>query len=115
MSQGRGMDRRRQPRASFKIPVDYSSVDAFFTDFTRDINEGGMFIETDSPPDLESEVQLQFKLPDEGDPLRVLGRVAWVSDGKGDNPAGMGIEFQDLSAEMRERINHIVRKLRSRR
>jgi type IV pilus assembly protein PilZ len=112
MSHARSADRRRQPRASLKIPVDYSSVDAFFTDFTRDINEGGVFIETDAPAEIDAEVQLHFKLPDEADPLRVIGRVAWVSDGKRDKPAGMGIEFQHLPEEMRQRINRIVRKLR---
>jgi uncharacterized protein (TIGR02266 family) len=105
-------DRRRQPRTSVKIPVDYSSVDAFFTQFTRDINEGGVFIESDAPGELDAEVQLQFKLPDGEDPLQVSGRIAWISDGKGESPAGMGIEFQRLPDEMQERINRIVRRLR---
>jgi uncharacterized protein (TIGR02266 family) len=112
MPERRATERRRQPRASVKIPVDYSSVDAFLTEFTRDINEGGVFIESDTPAELEAEVQLQFRLPDGEEPLAVSGRVAWVSDGKGGQPAGMGVEFQDLSDPMRARINRIVRQLR---
>ena len=44
-----GKERRRHERAELKIPVDYSSVDAFFAEFSQNINEGGMFIEMDRP------------------------------------------------------------------
>ena len=39
-------DRRRSSREDLKIPVDYSAVDAFFSEFTTNVNEGGMFIAT---------------------------------------------------------------------
>ena len=74
-----GKERRRHERAELKIPVDYSSVDAFFAEFSQNINEGGMFIEMDRPVDLDTPVQLQFRLPGEDRPIQVQGRVAWVS------------------------------------
>jgi uncharacterized protein (TIGR02266 family) len=107
-----GRERRRHDRAELKIPVDYSSVDAFFSEFSQNINEGGMFIEMDRPAELETPVQLQFRLPGEDRPLRVEGRVAWLSDGKEGSPPGVGIEFQNLSPEIRQTINRIVRQLR---
>jgi uncharacterized protein (TIGR02266 family) len=106
---------QRRPRAdryAIKVPVDYSSVDAFFTDFSANLNGGGMFVETESAAEPGQVVQLQFKLPGREDPLRVSARVAWVSDGKAESPPGMGVEFQDLSEETREAINDIVRSLR---
>ena len=106
-------ERRRHDRLALKVPVDYSSVDAFFTEFTTNINEGGMFIEMDTPPELGTDVALQFRLPGEEQPLQVEGRVAWISDGKADSPAGAGVEFKNLSAEAREQINRIVRDLRA--
>lgn len=107
-----GRERRLHKREDLKIPVDYSAVDAFFSEFTTNINEGGMFIETDAPAPLDSEVQLQFRLPNLDRPVKVSGRVAWVSDGKGESPAGMGIEFQELAPEVRRTINDLVRQLR---
>ena len=42
-------ERRRSTRAPFVVRVDYGTVDAFFSEFTSDVNEGGMFIETETP------------------------------------------------------------------
>ena len=105
-------ERRRHDRLAIKVPVDYSSVDAFFSEFTSNINEGGMFIEMETPPELGTDVQLQFRLPGENQALQVEGRVAWVSDGKADTPCGAGVEFKNLSNEARDQINRIVRELR---
>ena len=106
-------DRRGSLRAPLKIPVDYSAVDSFFTEFSHDINEAGLFVETDAPAELGTLVALQFRVPGEAEPIQVAGRVAWTSDGEGKSPAGMGVEFHQLGAEDRERINQLVRRLRS--
>jgi uncharacterized protein (TIGR02266 family) len=109
---GSGKDRRKAERENFKVPVDYSAVDAFFSEFTTNINEGGMFVETETPPPLDATVQLQIRLPDLQTPIKLGGRVAWVSDGKGEGPPGMGVEFQDLTPQIRATINDLVRRLR---
>ncbi len=109
---GSRKDRRHSERENLKIPVDYSAVDAFFSEFTTNINEGGMFIETETPPPLDAMVQLQVRLPDLERPIKLGGRVAWVSDGKAGSPPGMGIEFQGLTPELRGTINDLVRRLR---
>jgi len=108
-------ERRQSKRENIKVPVDYSAVDAFFSEFTTNINEGGMFIETDNPAPLDANVQLQVRLPDLPKPIKLGGRVAWVSDGKTGSTPGMGIEFQDLTPELRSTINDLVRRLRSQR
>jgi uncharacterized protein (TIGR02266 family) len=105
-------ERRRSGREQLKIPVDYSAVDAFFSEFTTNINEGGMFIETETPPPLDSVVALEVRLPDLDLPVKVSGRVAWISDGKGESPVGMGIEFYELASEVHRTINDLVRRLR---
>jgi uncharacterized protein (TIGR02266 family) len=105
-------DRRRSTREDLKIPVDYSAVDAFFSEFTTNVNEGGMFIATETPSPLGTEVALEFRLPGLENPVNVAGRVAWVSDGKADSPVGMGIEFHDLIPEVRTTVNDLVRRLR---
>ena len=105
-------ERRRHSRVGLKIPVDYTSVDAFFSEFSANINEGGMFVEMENAPELGTQVALQFDLPGH-DEVQVEGRVAWISDGKDGSPAGVGIEFQNLAYDVRETINGIVRKLRA--
>ena len=112
-SRHKGTERRRHERVPLKIPVDYTSVDAFFTEFSSNINEGGMFVEMENGPDLGTQVQLQFDLPGHEEPVQVEGRVAWVSDGKDGSAAGVGIEFQNLSSDVRDTINRVVRKLRN--
>ncbi len=106
-------ERRRASREPIKIPIDYSAVDVFFSEFASNINEGGMFIETDNPAELDDVVQLQMRFPELESPVQVGGRVAWTSDGKEGGPPGMGIEFLDLSEETRDTINQIVQKLRA--
>ncbi len=108
-------DRRRSSREDLRIPVDYSAVDAFFSEFTTNVNEGGMFIATETPSPLGTEVRLEFRLPGLERPVNVAGRVAWVSDGKGESPVGMGIEFHEIAPQVRSTINDLVRGLRQKR
>ena len=108
-----GPERRRTPRQAARIPLDYSTVDAFFSEFASNINEGGMFIETESPSELDAVVQLLVRFPDVEEPVQLEARVVRVSDGKAGEPAGMGVEFQELTPEVRETINAVVCKLRN--
>ncbi len=104
------IDKRRSERTPLVIRVDYSAVDSLFSEFTRDINEGGLFIETDEPCAVDTLVKLNFDLPAVDEPIRVQGRVVWVTAG---NQPGMGIEFEDLDSTARARINKLVRALRN--
>lgn len=108
------VERRRAPRAPVTVRVEYATVDAFFSEFSRNINEGGIFVESESPLDLDEVVFLQFRLPGSDEPLKVRGRVAHVSRGDAGEPVGMGLEFDDLSPRDRARINEVVRGLRTR-
>jgi uncharacterized protein (TIGR02266 family) len=108
------VERRRSPRAPLVVRVDYSSVDVFFSEFSRDINEGGLFIATDRGAELDAPVQLQFSLPGSEEPLKVAARVTRVSNGESGEPRGLGVEFAALDPETRERINRLVLELRAR-
>lgn len=111
---GRGEERRKTERTQVVVRVDYSTVDELFSEFTRDINEGGLFIETRDPRPPGTEVSLHFTLPGEADPVATTGRVVWTTSGEDGRPAGMGVEFEGLASEARERIDAHVRRLRSR-
>jgi uncharacterized protein (TIGR02266 family) len=106
-------DRRRANRSSLTVRIDYATVDEIFSDFTRDINEGGLFIETEKPHLPGTEVSMQFHLPGSDEVVETVGRVVRVSGGGTDAAPGMGIEFDELHPEDRKKIDRIVRALRS--
>ncbi len=107
-------ERRRSPRSPLVVRVAYATVDALFAEFTRNVNEGGLFIETNEPPPLETRVALEFSLPGRDAPIRARGRVAWIRPASPEEgPAGMGVEFEQLGIEARESIDALVRQLRS--
>lgn len=107
-------NRRRWERIEMVVRVDYKTVDELFSDFARNINEGGVFVETDTPCELGSTVAMQFQVPGSEDPIQVMGRVARIADGDHREPPGMGIEFEDLDEQSRMLINNLVRNLRVR-
>jgi len=105
-------EKRRSERTPLVVRVDYTTVDAFFSEFTANINEGGLFIETETPPPSGTAVLLNFKLPGEEEPIRVRGRIVWCRTPEGRERPGMGIEFENLDQAARARIDQVVRNLR---
>ena len=106
-------ERRQSPRADVLVRVDYQTVDELFSDFASNINEGGMFVETEKPPAVGTEVSLQFRVPGSDEPVTSSGRVVRIAPARGGEPPGMGIEFDTLDEDSRRRINELVRNLRS--
>jgi len=106
-------ERRSSKRGDLAIPVDYSSVDSFFTEMATNINEGGMFLATDASAELDQLVKVAFRLPGLMQPIEVEARVAWLSRGEGGAEPGIGLQFLELSPEARETINRLVRDLRA--
>ena len=101
------VERRRAPRAPVTVSIHYATVDALFSEFTRNVNEGGVFIETDEPLEMDQSVVVQFTLPGTDAPVQARGRVVRLE------PSGMGIEFEKLDGSAREAIDALVRELRS--
>ena len=106
-------ERRKSTRSDFFVRVEYRTVDQFFSDFARNINEGGLFVGTENPHPEGTRISLQFELPGSDEPVQVSGIVVRLSDGSPSEPPGMGIEFEELAAADRLRIDQLVRKLRA--
>ncbi len=109
-----GEERRYFNRVDLVVRVDYKTVDELFSEFARNINEGGLFVETESPPELGAPVALQFRIPGADAPVQASGHVVRVSDGMQGEPPGMGIRFNKLDESAQEVINQLVRSLRAR-
>lgn len=108
-----GEERRRSDRVDLLVRVEYKTIDELFSEFARNINEGGLFVETEQPPEIGSPISLQFRIPGAPEPIAAEGRVMRVTDGLGDEPPGMGIQFERLSDHAQDIINELVRGLRT--
>jgi uncharacterized protein (TIGR02266 family) len=95
------------------VRIEYFTVDALFSDFTRNVNEGGIFVETDEPIPLDEKVDLKLRLPGSDEVVRASGRVVRVEPSTPHSAGGIAIEFDELDANARELINTAVRRLRS--
>jgi len=107
-------DRRKSERVGLVVRVTIQSVDELFSEFARNINEGGIVIETDTPQPPGSQVELQFKLPGSDELISVAGTVVRATrDESASEAPGMGIEFGNLNPAARQRINQLIRQLRA--
>lgn len=105
-------ERRRYERYATSISVDYSSGDNFLFSYIENISEMGIFIRSDSPPPIGTELTVRFNAPDGGAQLELEGRIVWINpvrvNGENLNP-GMGVRFRALTPEQREQVVEIVR------
>jgi type IV pilus assembly protein PilZ len=107
-------DRRESPRASLSYRVEYTQLNTFFADYTKNISKGGTFIKTKKPLDIGTEFVFKLLVPSLPAPLSLRGQVKWiVQDGAADpgESAGMGIRFIYASDEERARIEETVERL----
>ena len=109
-------DRRKYQRVSLVVKVTNNSTKEFHYFYSRDISQGGMFLETRQPYDVGADVNLDFFLPLREKKERIIasGSVARVVDydpkGKEDQLAGMGVEFDGLPSEIIGAIAKFVRE-----
>ena len=106
------IDRRKHPRVLLRALVDYESEDTFLYDYSKDLSQGGLFIQTDKPLKVNETIDLKFSLPDIAKVFEVKGQVRWVNpESVGGLMKGMGIAFQELSPEDKKLIQNYVLKM----
>lgn len=104
-------ERRAHERYEASIAVDYSSGDTFLFASLQNISAMGIFIRTEQPSPVGTELDLRFQV-DDGEPLVLRGVVTWINPVRpdGDNPnPGMGVKFTELTPERREQVVALVR------
>jgi uncharacterized protein (TIGR02266 family) len=99
---------RVHDRVPLFLEVEYRTAGAFLVAYSSNLSKGGLFIDTERPLPVGTELGLRFAIPGSGK-IEVRGVVAWVRpaaiDGK---PAGMGVEFEQLDTHHGEVIDDIV-------
>lgn len=92
--------RRAALRASLCAEITLGSDSNFFTGFTNDVSEGGVFVATVNVLPLGTQIDLAFSLPG-GPRIEGKGEVRWVRELDDRNPEvfpGMGIRFTEVAA-----------------
>ena len=92
--------RRAHDRYEVTIPVDCTTQHLFVSNHVSNISKGGLFIRSDKPLPIETEVTLVLRLPATGVCIRARGRVVWNYDmpkGTSRIVPGSGIRFVDMS------------------
>ncbi|MFN3197811.1 MAG: TIGR02266 family protein [Bradymonadia bacterium] len=109
------LEGRQHARLDLQIEVDINSEHNFYTGFTRNISEGGLFIATSQIIDMGSILEFKFTLHPDPEPILVKGKVRWVrelNEFTDDMPCGMGIQFIDLDPHTQSRIDRFIEQLR---
>jgi len=102
---------RAHARYEVSMPVDCSTRDVFVSSQFCNISRGGMFIKSDTPLPIDTEVSLVLRLSEPGRSIRARGRVVWNYDmAKGTTRIvpGSGIRFTDMAAEDREALEGLL-------
>ena len=84
------------PRIFRRVPFEtavrlrFDNFSGFVTEYSGNISLGGMFIRSDSPPPIGTQVEIEFKLDDDFDLIRGRGKVIWVRDEAAAPASGAG-------------------------
>lgn len=107
--QARNLGRQRD-RFALQAAIDLRSDSNFFTGFSTNLSEGGVFLATYQELSPGTEVELTLTLP--GHPaLAVKGTVRWIRELNERVPEltpGLGIQFTGLAADQLEAIRTFV-------
>ncbi len=107
------VDNRKDHRVPIQLLVDYRAEGHYLFDFCKDLGAGGVFIETNSPLAMDSEVDLTFTIPDSKKTIQAKGKVIWVQnpiDGRNDLTPGMGVQFNSFTKEQRAMLEDFVQR-----
>jgi len=98
-------ERRRAQRVELKAKVTISSESNFFTGWSQNISEGGVFISCLAPPAVGTTVDVNLETED-GEPITVNCEVVWIRT-EGGQPVGCGCRFvgvNDIQAAQIRRL-----------
>ena len=97
-------------RVAVDVRVDLRSENTFFTGFSENISEGGLFIATEAPHKIGDEIDVELSLMGGGHRISQRVVVRWIrpSEAAGGLPAGMGVQFIELSEFEKEALQEFV-------
>jgi type IV pilus assembly protein PilZ len=102
------MDERVHDRVPFCVRVQFRNASSLLIAYSVNLSRGGVFLETEEPVEVGSEVTLQLEVARAG-PVLLSGRVSWRRERPDrDGPVGIGVEFEDMVDTLGELIDSLV-------
>ncbi len=105
-------NRRSFPRHRARFLVRFESVQEFVLQYAANISAGGVFINTDFPPAMESVITVSLELPGGSAPVtaraQVVHRVTPEQAAATHTDAGAGVQFIDADDAFREGIDRAI-------
>lgn len=104
--------KRVQPRVRMQVKIDFSSENNFYSGFSTNLSDGGVFIATVKLVPIGTSMDVYFRLPS-GDGIEAQGIVRWVREVDDNNPQnmpGLGVQFVNLSEAARRAITAFVKE-----
>jgi uncharacterized protein (TIGR02266 family) len=96
-------------RVDVEARVRIRSADVEAWGRVQNLSRGGIFVEADAVMPSETEVELEFELPDAEAPLHSTARVIWAREGSAhDSRSGMGLQFLAIDREATRLIESFV-------
>ena len=90
--------RRTDPRYDRQVDVEIKAGSKQLAGRTRNVSLGGMFVELDLPPPVETSIEVRFRVPTQPEAIEVTGEIRWSEPAAGERKAGIGIRFHGLRA-----------------
>jgi len=108
--------RRVFPRHAAQFQVDWAPIGELRTSYSVNVSSGGVFLQTNDPPQLGATLLMTIDLPGATAPVGVQGFVvqrttredARASPGR---VPGVGIQFLDTTDAFRDALNHFLAEL----
>lgn len=107
---------RKFPRYDARLRVQFQSgndPDKVLSDYSVNLSTGGVFIETSELLPVDTPLNIQFILPQDNTTINCAGRVAWLNHPesiKNPNlPAGMGLQFMNMSLDDMDAIRQYIK------
>ena len=97
-------EKRAYPRKVCRIPVRYYYNEGLFNNFIVNISLGGCFIETQKPFSVGEKFLMDIQLDGDAKSIRIRCEVTNA------NRMGMGIEFEEVSGDMAEKLGNLLFK-----
>lgn len=105
-------ERRRFERHDLAAEIGMRSESNFYTGFSDDLSEGGLFVATYALLPVGARVEVSFWLPS-GHEIKCTAEVRWVRDPRHQHDdhhtsPGMGVRFLGLSSDDQNAIRHFM-------
>jgi len=96
-------------RVEVETNVRIRTADVEAWGLSANLSRGGIFVEADAVMPSETEVELEFELPETEQPLHSTARVVWAREGETPGTrSGMGLQFLALDREASRKIETFV-------